>query len=48
MRQAEVPDLAAPPQVEGVEVYHGRDVADSDVRDVHAPETTICQWSKRF
>ena len=37
--QAEVSDLAAPPQVESVEVHHGRDVADPDVRDVHAPET---------
>ena len=41
MRQAEVSDLAAPPQVESVEVHHGRDVADSYVRDVYAPETMI-------
>ena len=48
MRQAEVSDLAAPPQVESVEVHHGGDVADSDVRDVNAPETEIRHWFWRF
>ena len=48
MRQAEVSDLAAPPQVESVEVHHGGDVADSDVRDVNAPETEISNWFWRF